>query len=664
MEIGLNTTRINYFTTNMPFKDMMKICDWFSPQGSNFEHIPGLSATNASGFPTEIVPPGTSKAIARPIGGDITLSGNVSAVYPIGEYHVFHSGTSNVEDIPFSSIFDLRGNVGVGGLAIYDVSSVGPGHGKFITPDVCKNLAIECTDATDASNVTNLSIVYKDYVDNYESQPFTSAILDQFSSLTTTYGPVRFLNWSRINDHPISSIDDPRYPTSAMPFQGSQYGAAIEYNMMFCNTLQRPAWICVPHLATPEYVSGLAQRYARGLDDNLTLYVERSNEVWNSNFEQYDHARDSAFAEDTTSSIFAWIQNRPERKNADQPPSYYPPGTPTRPDLAINQNAVSSIGPWRVGTAAAMWHAASSVAVFNIFKDVFQQERGSTSSIKHVLAWQKGSDDIMEYMLLFSGIPDGRRDGYVHESVDYISIAPYVGNKWANENEGLGSLSALNTIFETRAAAQDPPIDASNYVPDETDYASGMSSLFEYFESKTSGADEGIRSGVRDILFRLGVYPETSGIPLIGYEGGQHLTGFTARQRGTAEPVQGPHLSGIREFASQCMIRAQTDSRMRTFYKDYLEMLEEEFFETFVHYSNAGSWDDTGEGGWWGISPYYGGPSAKRDGMVDYLNLQGGEITLATLSLSFDITSSFEATTTPIALVVNQVGYKISNNNQ
>jgi hypothetical protein len=673
MEIGLNASRINYYTANMPFKDMMKISRYWVKDdgGRGTEMVPGDANTNVSGFPTNIYDASGNivRVRVRQLGGSLAMSGEVSAVYPPGRYHVFYEGTDSVEDIPFSSLLTLQGNDNPalgGGATTYPVSTVSAGHGIFDAPEYCKNIYLDYDSPTDASNITNMSIVYDDYVDDYKTQPFTSAVLHQFSSLTTTGGPARFQNWNRANDLEAdgpSDAGDPRLPTSAMPFQGTIYGTAPEYPMLMANTLQRNPWICVPHLATPSYVSALARTYERLLDPNLTLYVERSNEVWNSGFEQYDHARASVLAEDTTSSIFVHIENRPERKNADQPPPYYPPGTPTRPDLAIDENATSSIGNWKPGRASAMWHAASSVAVFKIFKDVFQEARGSTSALKHVLAWQKGSDDIMEYMLLFSGVPDGLRDGYVHESVDYISIAPYVGNRWAKENEGPGSLSSLSsTIFDPRAAEQQ--IDPSNYTPDEADFVSGMAALYDYMNLKITSTTEGIRSGTRDILFRLGVYPETSSIPIISYEGGHHLTGYTERQRGGGSNPQNPPLSGIKEFVSDCMHRWQTDPRTRTWYKDYLIMLKEEFFKSFNQYSNISTWDDTSDGGWWGIQPYYGAPSAKRDGLVDYLNLQGGEITLAAVSLSFDITSSFEATTTPIALAVNQVGYRISTNNQ
>ena len=75
---------------------------------------------------------------------------------------------------------------------------------------------------------------------------------------------------------------------------------AVPYEAMIelCNALDADMWLTVPHLATAEYRANLAhlirtgvdkatgERTAEPLDEDLKIWLEYSNEVWNWNFAQ------------------------------------------------------------------------------------------------------------------------------------------------------------------------------------------------------------------------------------------------------------------------------------------------------------------------------------------------------------------------------------------
>ncbi len=66
-----------------------------------------------------------------------------------------------------------------------------------------------------------------------------------------------------------------------------KYGnAAWELVIQLGNTLRRDIWICIPNSATEEYVRNLAEMIGDDLDSDLNIYLENSNEVWNSIFPQ------------------------------------------------------------------------------------------------------------------------------------------------------------------------------------------------------------------------------------------------------------------------------------------------------------------------------------------------------------------------------------------
>ena len=59
-----------------------------------------------------------------------------------------------------------------------------------------------------------------------------------------------------------------------------------EYAILLANEVHANAWINVPYHATDDYVTQLAQLIKSTLDPSLNVYVEFSNEVWNTAFEQ------------------------------------------------------------------------------------------------------------------------------------------------------------------------------------------------------------------------------------------------------------------------------------------------------------------------------------------------------------------------------------------
>ena len=70
-------------------------------------------------------------------------------------------------------------------------------------------------------------------------------------------------------------------------------GVAWEYMIMLANATHHDMWINIPDSADDDYIIQLANlirngnAYTRGLDPNLNVYVEYSNEVWNFGFPQY-----------------------------------------------------------------------------------------------------------------------------------------------------------------------------------------------------------------------------------------------------------------------------------------------------------------------------------------------------------------------------------------
>lgn len=142
-------------------------------------------------------------------------------------------------------------------------------------------------------------------------QVFTTSTLNAYANPFTS---IRFLESDGANDYAAFCADDPTRLTRARwanrvhvtdAFQGGlpaantgcnqAHGYAWEYMVMLANAGHHDMWINVPVDADDDYVFQLAQllrrgnAFTRGLDPDLHVYVEYSNEVWNDGFPQQQY---------------------------------------------------------------------------------------------------------------------------------------------------------------------------------------------------------------------------------------------------------------------------------------------------------------------------------------------------------------------------------------
>ena len=157
--------------------------------------------------------------------------------------------------------------------------------------------------------------------------PYTTEIFtDQFKTVLGKFSTLRTMDFSATNANLATNWSDRTVPADASqsvgnpngqppPWEGR--GAAWEYMVELANETGKDLWINVPERATDDYVNKLALLCKYGsdginpytgpqanpawppLNSNLKLYVEFSNEVWNTagSFEQSQDNHNSAIAE-------------------------------------------------------------------------------------------------------------------------------------------------------------------------------------------------------------------------------------------------------------------------------------------------------------------------------------------------------------------------------
>lgn len=208
-----------------------------------------------------------------------------------GRASVSSSGEGTVQNL----VYDSAANTTTFDFVITDAPVPG---GGFVS------LAFTNTRRTAASPVGG---GFTRFIMNHPGYPLTSPKIFTDDFLAALTG----INFSTIRFMPFTNPNgiDPLYPgvtpwskrklvsdagQNAIAPLGKPDGGAWEYVVNLANTVNKDAWINVPISADAGYVRHLAQLLKDSLKSSLNIYVESSNEVWNTapGYEQsaYNHA--------------------------------------------------------------------------------------------------------------------------------------------------------------------------------------------------------------------------------------------------------------------------------------------------------------------------------------------------------------------------------------
>jgi hypothetical protein len=92
------------------------------------------------------------------------------------------------------------------------------------------------------------------------------------------------MDWMRTNGSRQTTWD--RRPVPAQqtfrPSPDAPEGCPVEWMVAFCNETGADPWFCMPHGADDDYVRSFARLVKETLSPDRTVYLELSNEVWNT----------------------------------------------------------------------------------------------------------------------------------------------------------------------------------------------------------------------------------------------------------------------------------------------------------------------------------------------------------------------------------------------
>ncbi|MFM2207590.1 MAG: hypothetical protein RL213_1565 [Bacteroidota bacterium] len=262
--VGTNLNGLAYYVPQIIFKDAYKQSGtWLTrnatPGGPWDTQV--TIPLRADGYPAQ-VPFGSP---AQHVHNLVFLG--AGGHYPAGTYTLLSEGTGTIQ---------LEWDSG-------NRTFASPCNDTFsVTPsDQGIHLIITASDINDP--VHKIRMVMPGFINDFETDPFHPSFLNFLDSGNVFTG-IRFMDLMRTNASPVSDWSQRTGKDDLT--QSSPNGIHYEYMTDLCNRTDKDMWICIPHQANDSFIYKFARLLHDSLEPSRKIFVEYSNEAWNSIFAQ------------------------------------------------------------------------------------------------------------------------------------------------------------------------------------------------------------------------------------------------------------------------------------------------------------------------------------------------------------------------------------------
>ena len=483
--LAINFDAFRDYNPAWVFTDAMKMARPWIGQFADTESpfTPGFTIpTTENGWP--LPAPG--------LGAATLLLRDMDGVYPAGIYEAFWTGTGVLD-------FGLDATV---------IETPAPGHARLLVAPTYEGILVKVRASDPADPIRDIRVMMPGFANDTE-QTFHPDFLEAIEP----FGALRTMQWQNTNFSTLSEWSD--RPTPELFSQAAEFGMSAEFMVELSNTTGKPLWVCMPYLASDDFVAQFARFAAQNLDPELPIFVEYSNEVWNQGFPAHFHATQAGLA--------------------------------------------AGLGPSGFD-ACLKWTSERAVRIFDLWNAEFEAVRGPGASedVVRVMAAQHANPYTSETMLDHE---------LAYLKVDALALAPYFGHQF-------GTPEQLNATL-SKSVAQ---------------------ILAECTDEITQELGPRMAENV--------AVAEDRGLPLIAYEGGQHLV--------TVGPVQ------FHQALSEKLTAANRDPGMYDVYRTFLDAWNDAGAGFMTPYSFTFTY---GVYGSWGHLEYLGQPMSethKLRALLDY----------------------------------------------
>lgn len=262
LQLGINLSKVNYYNREWVFVDAVKQSKpWVAtnPNGNPFD-TGEVVETDINGWP-----------LLQPDKAAQTLMfSQMQGAYPAGEYVCTYEGTGTL-------VFQWDG------LAI----DTQPGRIIVDVNPTDTGILMRIAASDPADPIRNIKLWMPGFED--AQSPFHPLFLQRMSKFKV----LRFMDWGHTNEAADVTTWKNRTKVSHAT-QGTENGVAINYMIQLCNELDADPWFCIPHTATDAYITNFAATVQELLEPERKIYIEWSNEVWNSRFDVYRYVEEQS----------------------------------------------------------------------------------------------------------------------------------------------------------------------------------------------------------------------------------------------------------------------------------------------------------------------------------------------------------------------------------
>jgi hypothetical protein len=276
--LGSNLDPITYWSAQVPFVDVMKSSGEFE-SGTSTEWGDGRALDlDANGWVRSLAP----GQVARTL-----MLRDIGERYPGGRYLVRYQGEGTlrfgfaaavVSEQPGEMVIEVTPNEA--GIHLW-IEATNPANYLREIEIIMPGGVCEGDPFTHAAGPQDCgSRRYRSFADNRDI-----LFYPVFAERLRGYSVLRFMDWMRTNNSSVATWAQ-RTPLTYSTWT-KESGAPVEVMIALANLVRAQPWFTLPHRSDEAYARSFAQLVRQKLDPALGVYVEHSNEVWNSMFTQY-----------------------------------------------------------------------------------------------------------------------------------------------------------------------------------------------------------------------------------------------------------------------------------------------------------------------------------------------------------------------------------------
>lgn len=284
--LGTNLDAVTDYSPQVPFTNLfLSSREWFTQCQAGVD--PGCTPAKAwdtgEAALVDVDGEGWVRSLpapeAVPLFTSVATFWDLPAEFPSGRYVVLYDGLGVIE-------------YGIGATKLPELSARGR---DVVAVDVSKGgILLKITETNtlgDGDYIRSIRFVAEADEQRLLTNRFSSAFIERLQP----YQALRFMDWMRTNDSVVSTWTGRSQPNEAR-FSTAK-GVPVEIMVELSNKTEKAPWFTMPHQASDDYVRNFATVVRDSLLSTLPVYVEYSNEIWNSGFSQGDWVEARGVAE-------------------------------------------------------------------------------------------------------------------------------------------------------------------------------------------------------------------------------------------------------------------------------------------------------------------------------------------------------------------------------